>query len=40
MSGFNTLFDEAWERYHTPIAVTETHLGSFRDKEVRWVWQV
>ena len=40
MSGFDTLFDEAWARYHTPIVVTETHLGSFRDEEVRWVWQI
>ena len=28
---------EAWERYKLPIAITEAHLGSTREEQVRWL---
>jgi dTDP-4-dehydrorhamnose reductase len=36
------LLQQAWERYHLPIAVTEAHLGCTREQQLRWlheVWQ-
>jgi dTDP-4-dehydrorhamnose reductase len=36
------LLQEAWERYHLPLAVTEVHLGGPRDEQLRWLleaWQ-
>ncbi|HEX2546721.1 MAG TPA: family 1 glycosylhydrolase [Ramlibacter sp.] len=40
--GLPALLQQAWERYHLPIAVTECHNGATRDEQVRWfveVWQ-
>ena len=31
---------ETWERYATPIAITEVHHGCTRDEQVRWLTQV
>ncbi|PAX07427.1 family 1 glycosylhydrolase [Sphingomonas lenta] len=31
---------EAWERYRTPVAVTEVHLGCTREEQLRWVGEV
>lgn len=34
---------EAWDRYKTPLAVTEVHLGCTREEQLRWVaeaWDV
>lgn len=31
---------EVWERYRTPIAVTEVHHGSTRDEQLRWLREV
>ena len=28
---------EAWERYRTPVAITETHLGCTREEQLRWL---
>lgn len=28
---------EAWERYQLPLAITEAHLGSTREEQVRWL---
>jgi dTDP-4-dehydrorhamnose reductase len=28
---------EAWDRYHLPLAVTESHLGSTREEQLRWL---
>jgi dTDP-4-dehydrorhamnose reductase len=28
-----------WERYHTPLAVTETFLGCTREEQLRWLWE-
>jgi dTDP-4-dehydrorhamnose reductase len=33
---------QAWQRYQTPIAITEAHLGCTREEQMRWlheVWQ-
>jgi dTDP-4-dehydrorhamnose reductase len=42
MGGWAVVLREAWERYHLPLALTEVHLGSTRDEQVRWLldaWQ-
>lgn len=31
------LFDRLWDRYGTPIAVTECHLGCSVDQQIRWL---
>jgi len=31
------LLKEAWERYGLPIAITEAHLGSTREEQLRWL---
>ena len=31
---------ETWRRYHLPIAITEAHMGSTRDEQMRWLSQV
>ncbi|ACO47691.1 family 1 glycosylhydrolase [Deinococcus deserti] len=41
-SGIKQLLRETWERYGLPIAVTEAHLGSSREEQLRWfeeIWQ-
>ena len=30
------LLKEAWERYHLPLALTEVHLASTREEQLRW----
>ncbi len=35
--GLRTLLVEAWERYRLPIAVTELHLDSTREDQMRWL---
>ena len=40
--GLKTLLLQVWERYQLPIVVTEAHLGSTVDEQMRWlgeVWQ-
>ena len=39
-AGPRTLLKEAWERYQTAIAVTEVHLGSTREEQLRWLKEV
>jgi dTDP-4-dehydrorhamnose reductase len=34
--GLAGLIEQAWERYHIPVAITECHLGSTRDEQARW----
>jgi len=36
-AGPRRLIREAWERYGIPIAVTEVHLGSTREEQLRWL---
>lgn len=34
--GLAGLVEQAWERYHVPVAITECHLGSTREEQARW----
>jgi dTDP-4-dehydrorhamnose reductase len=34
--GIKVLLKEAWERYGKPMAITEVHLHSHREEQVRW----
>jgi dTDP-4-dehydrorhamnose reductase len=40
IAGPEQLLREAWQRYQTPLAVTEAHLGCTREEQVRWLWEV
>jgi dTDP-4-dehydrorhamnose reductase len=40
LAGPASLLKEAWERYQRPVAVTEAHLGSTPNEQVRWLTQV
>src|SRR4051812_33720380 len=31
------VLQDAWERYHLPVAITEAHLGSTREEQMRWL---
>jgi dTDP-4-dehydrorhamnose reductase len=35
-----SLLEEAWQRYRRPVAITEAHLGSTPNEQVRWLSQV
>jgi dTDP-4-dehydrorhamnose reductase len=35
--GVDGVIRETWERYGLPVAVTEAHLGSTREEQVRWL---
>ncbi len=35
--GVGRIIRETWERYHLPVAVTEAHLGSTREEQLRWL---
>lgn len=40
--GIGPLLQEAWERYHLPLAVTEVHIDTTREDQLRWlleIWQ-
>jgi beta-glucosidase/6-phospho-beta-glucosidase/beta-galactosidase len=42
VAGITSLLVQAWERYGRPLAITEAHLNSSRDEQVRWlnhVWE-
>lgn len=34
----NGILQEAWERYHLPIALTEIHMGCSREEQLRWFY--
>lgn len=36
----DVLLREAWKRYNLPLAVTEAHLGSTREEQLRWLKEV
>lgn len=38
--GAAALLKEAWDRYRTPIAVTEVHIGCTREEQMRWLLEV
>lgn len=35
-----SVFREAWERYHLPIAITEAHVLGPRESQMRWLKQI
>lgn len=35
-AGLAGVLGEAWQRYRTPLAVTEVHLGCTREEQLRW----
>jgi beta-glucosidase/6-phospho-beta-glucosidase/beta-galactosidase len=35
--GVETLLQEAWQRYRLPVALTEVHLGSTPEEQIRWL---
>jgi dTDP-4-dehydrorhamnose reductase len=37
IAGVGSLIQEVWDRYGLPIALTEVHLGSTFDEQVRWL---
>jgi dTDP-4-dehydrorhamnose reductase len=39
MQGIETLLQEAWKRYHLPLAVTECHLCCTPDEQARWLYE-
>ena len=36
-TGLESLMEEAWERYHIPLAITEAHLNCGREEQLRWI---
>ena len=40
LPGAGAVLREAWERYGLPVAITEAHLGSTPEEQVRWVAEV
>lgn len=36
ITGFYSVLLRAWERYQTPVALTEVHLGGSVDDQIRW----
>ncbi|HVG19301.1 MAG TPA: family 1 glycosylhydrolase, partial [Blastocatellia bacterium] len=38
--GVRAILEETWERYGSPFAVTEAHLGCTREEQLRWVNEV
>jgi dTDP-4-dehydrorhamnose reductase len=39
-TGIGGLLQEAWDRYHLPIAITECHIGCTREEQMRWLHEV
>ncbi|MGE5655252.1 MAG: family 1 glycosylhydrolase [Actinomycetota bacterium] len=40
LAGPRLALQEAWERYHLPIAITEAHLGCTREEQLRWLKEI
>lgn len=40
VAGPKPLMREAWERYQSPLAITEAHLGCTREEQMRWFKEV
>ncbi|WP_244140123.1 family 1 glycosylhydrolase [Caballeronia sp. BCC1704] len=38
--GIRALIDEAWQRYRLPLAVTEAHIDSTRQDQLRWLHEI
>ena len=39
-TGPRALMKEAWERYKLPVAITEAHLGCWREEQLRWFKEI
>jgi dTDP-4-dehydrorhamnose reductase len=39
-AGPRALMKEAWERYGSPLAITEAHLGCTREEQLRWLKEI
>lgn len=39
-TGVQGLLAEAWDRYHMPLAITESHNGCTREEQIRWLREV
>lgn len=39
LDGVQARLEEAWRRYGTPVALTESHLGCTREEQMRWFHQ-
>lgn len=37
LEGVGKQVEEAWERFHLPLAITECHLNSTREEQMRWL---
>lgn len=37
LSGHRSLLELLWDRYRTPLAITETHLGCAPEEQIRWL---
>ncbi|HUS09775.1 MAG TPA: family 1 glycosylhydrolase [Pyrinomonadaceae bacterium] len=40
VAGPKAIVREAWERYQSPLAITEVHLGCTREEQLRWLNEV
>jgi dTDP-4-dehydrorhamnose reductase len=40
VAGPRTILQEVWNRYQSPIAITEVHLGCSREDQLRWLDEV
>ena len=38
--GIGPLLDEVWSRYKLPIAITEVHIDSTREEQMRWLMEI
>lgn len=36
IAGHRMIIDEVWQRYATPVAITEVHVGCTREEQLRW----
>lgn len=36
----SSIFEEAWDRYQLPIAITEVHVHGPRESQIRWLHQI
>lgn len=36
----HSIMEEAWERYHIPVAITEVHTMGHRDSQMRWLFEM
>ncbi|MGZ8290131.1 MAG: family 1 glycosylhydrolase [Telluria sp.] len=39
-AGIGPLLQEAWDRYQIPLAVTEAHIDSHREDQLRWLLEI